>query len=302
MGDMRFDNRVAIITGGGGSLGRSHAIALAKRGCNIVLNDVGGSFKGEGADKGPAQKVVEEIQALGVKCVGNFDDIGSKEGGKNVVKAAIDNFGRVDIVINNAGIIRDVSFHKMTEEDWDKIYSVHVKGVFNVTHAAWPHMRDANYGRIVMTTSGAGLWGNFGQVNYSSAKMAQVGMMNALKLEGKKHNIKVNTIAPIAKSRMTETVMPPPMLAKFQPEAISAMVTYLCSEECDESGAIFEGGGGFYTRVWITQHPGTYIPVEQVTAEKFRDEVRGKIADATQAKAVPGLQEATMGIMKHIKF
>lgn len=302
MADMRFDNRVAIITGGGGSLGRSHALMLARRGCNIVLNDVGGSFKGEGSDKGPAQKVVDEIKALGVKCVANFDDIGSKEGGKNVVKAAIDNFGRVDIVINNAGIIRDVSFHKMSEEDWDKIYSVHVKGVFNVTHAAWPHMRDANYGRIVMTTSGAGLWGNFGQVNYSSAKMAQVGMMNTLKIEGKKHNIKVNTIAPIAKSRMTETVMPPPMLAKFQPEAISAMVTYLCSEECEESGAIYEGGGGYYTRVWICQHPGTYIPVEQVTAEKFRDEVRGKIADATQSKAVPGLQEATMGIMKHIKF
>ena len=302
MGDIRYDDRVAIVTGAGGGLGREHALLLASRGAKVVVNDLGGSFKGEGADKTPAQKVVDEIKAAGGQAVANYDSVATIEGGKNIVRTALDEWGRVDIVINNAGILRDVSFHKMSEADWDSIFAVHVRGAFCVTQAAWTHMKEAGYGRVVMTTSGAGLWGNFGQVNYGGAKLALVGMMNSLKVEGAKNNIKVNSIAPIAKSRMTETVMPPPMLAKFDPKLIAQMVGYLVSEECTLNGAIIEGGGGFFTQCWMEQHPGTFIAPDKLSPESFRDEVLPKINDAKDALPVKGLQEATMGIMKHIKF
>jgi NAD(P)-dependent dehydrogenase (short-subunit alcohol dehydrogenase family) len=302
MSEIRLDGRVAVITGGAGALGRSHALALARRGCSLVLNDLGGSPHGDGADRSAAERVADEVRSLGARCVASTDDIATPDGGRNVVRAALDAFGRVDAVINNAGILRDASFLKMTDEDWAKIFAVHVAGAFRVTRAAWPHMREAGYGRIVMTTSGAGLWGNFGQTNYSAAKMAQIGMMNTLKIEGAKYGIRVNAIAPVAKSRLTETVMPPDVLAKLQPDPISQLVVYLCSEACAETGAIYECGGGWFTRSWLVQHVGTYLAPEGVSAERLRDEVLPKIAEPSDVRALNGAQDVALAMLAHVKL
>ncbi|MFS8070334.1 MAG: SDR family NAD(P)-dependent oxidoreductase, partial [Byssovorax sp.] len=202
--ELRFDGRVAIVTGAGGGLGRSHALLLGSLGCKVVVNDLGGSMHGGGLSRAPAEKVVEEIKALGGDAVVNADSV---EDGASIVKAALSTFGRLDIVINNAGILRDTSFPKLGEEDWDLINRVHVLGAYRVTHAAWGHMRDAGYGRIIFTSSGAGIYGNFGQANYSTAKLGLVGLSNTLALEGRKRNIFVNAIAPVAGSRLTETVL-----------------------------------------------------------------------------------------------
>lgn len=302
MSEIRFDGRVAVITGGAGALGRSHALALARRGCNVVLNDLGGSPSGEGADRSPAEKVADEVRALGVDCVANASDISTADGGRAVIAAALERFGRVDVLINNAGILRDASFLKMSDDDWRKIFAVHVDGAFHVTRAAWPHMREKGYGRVVMTTSGAGLWGNFGQTNYASAKMAQIGMMNTLKLEGAKYGVKVNAIAPVAKSRLTEQVMPPDMLAKLLPDSISQLVVYLASEACAETGAIYECGGGWFTRAWMVQHAGTSLDPEQASAERIRDEVLPRLAVPDDVKALNGSQDAALAMLSHVKL
>ena len=302
MNPIRFDERVAVITGAAGGLGRSHARALARRGCRLVLNDLGGDIHGGGSDASPAETVAREVRELGVECIANSDDIGSAAGGRRIAEAALDAFGRIDIVINNAGILRDASFHKMTDEDWSRIFAVHVDGAFHVTQGAWPHLRRAGYGRVVMTTSGAGLWGNFGQVNYSAAKMAQIGMMNSLKLEGAKYGIKGNAVAPVARSRLTETVMPPNMLAKLEPEVISQLVVYLSSADCEENGAIFECGGGWFARAWMVQHPGTYLEPADATAERLRDEVRAAIADPAAARPLNGSQDAAANLMRFVQF
>jgi NAD(P)-dependent dehydrogenase (short-subunit alcohol dehydrogenase family) len=302
MSDIRLDGRVAVITGGAGGLGRSHALALARRGCRLVINDRGGSARGDGADRAPAELVADEVRALGGEAIANADDISAARGGAAVVQAALDHFGRLDALINNAGFLRDASFQKMAEDDWDAIFAVHVKGVFNVTQAAWPHLRSAGAGRVVMTTSGAGLWGNFGQTNYSAAKLAQIGMMNTLKLEGGKYGIKVNAVAPVAKSRLTETVMPPDWLEKLGPHPVSQLVVYLCSEACEETGAIYECGGGWYARTWLMQHPGAYLAPEQVTAERLRDEVLPALADAASAKALTSSQDAAAAMLRHVQF
>ena len=302
MSDIRLDGRVAVITGGAGGLGRSHALALAQRGCRLVINDVGGNARGEGADASPAAQVVAEVAALGGEAVASIADIATTAGGAAVVEAALNRFGRLDAVINNAGFLRDATFQKMREEDWDAIFAVHVKGAYNVTRAAWPHLREAGAGRVVMTTSGAGLWGNFGQTNYSAAKLAQVGMMNTLKLEGQKYGIKVNAVAPVAKSRLTEAVMPPDWLEKLGPQPVSQLVVYLCSDACQESGAIYECGGGWYARTWLMQHPGAYLAPEQVTAERLRDEVLPRIADPSLAQALHGSQDAAAAMMAHVRI
>jgi NAD(P)-dependent dehydrogenase (short-subunit alcohol dehydrogenase family) len=302
MSDIRYDGRVAVITGAAGGLGRSHALALARRGCALVLNDVGGGPRGDGRDRAPAELVAEEVRALGVDCIANADDIATTAGGQAVVQAALDRFGRVDVVINNAGILRDSTFHKMSDEDWDQIFAVHGRGTFNVTRAAWVAMREARYGRVLMTTSGAGLWGNFGQTNYSAAKLAQIGMMNTLKLEGAKYGITVNAIAPVARSRLTETVMPGDLLEKLGPHPVSQLVVWLCSEACSETGAIYECGGGWYARTWLVQHPGTYLEPDAVTAERLRDEVLPRIADHAVAVPLGGSQDAAVAMMAHVKF
>ncbi len=242
MSDLRFDGRVAIVTGAGNGLGRSHALLLASRGAKVVVNDLGGGHTGGGKSSAAADKVVEEIKAAGGEAVANYDSV---EDGANIVKTAVDAFGKVDIVINNAGILRDVSFQKMSQDDWDLIYRVHVLGAYRVTKAAWDLMREQGFGRIVFTASAAGIYGNFGQANYSMAKLGIHGLAQTLALEGKKKNVLVNTIAPIAGSRMTETVLPKDLIDALKPEYVTPLVAWLCHESNEETGSLFEVGGGF---------------------------------------------------------
>jgi 3-hydroxy-3-methylglutaryl CoA synthase/NAD(P)-dependent dehydrogenase (short-subunit alcohol dehydrogenase family)/putative sterol carrier protein len=257
---LRFDDRVAIVTGAGAGLGRTYALELARRGAKVVVNDYGGARDGSGDGSAtPAEKVVEEIRELGGEAVANYDNVATVEGGQNIVKTAVDAFGKVDILINNAGILRDKSFVKMEPENWKAVQDVHLHGAYNVTRPAMAVMRENGYGRIVMTTSAAGLYGNFGQTNYSAAKMGLVGLMNTLKLEGKKYDIKVNTIAPIAASRLTEDVMPPDLYEKSKPEYVSPLVMCLCSQQCSESGAIFNAGMGYFNRAAVFTGPSTQL-------------------------------------------
>src|SRR5690349_21726613 len=256
MAEIRFDNRVAIVTGAGGGLGKSHALLLASRGAKVVVNDLGGSVDGSGGGSRAADAVVAEIKAAGGQAVASYDGVDTDEGAKKIVGAAKEAFGKLDVVINNAGILRDVSFMKMTDEDWEKVLRVHLYGSMYVTKAAWPLLRENGFGRVVFTTSAAGLYGNFGQTNYSSAKLGIVGLAKTLAQEGAKYNIRSNVIAPIAKSRMTETVMPPDMLAKLAPEFVSPLVAYLCSEECQDNAQIYAVGGGYVSRVAIVEGAG----------------------------------------------
>ncbi len=260
MNKIRYDGRVAIVTGAGGGLGRRYALELARRGARVVINDLGGACDGSGSgSKSSADQVVDEIRALGSDAVANYDNVATAEGGENIVKTAMDAFGRVDIVINNAGILRDKSFMKMAPENWKAVLDVHLNGAYHVSRPAFKIMRKNGYGRIVMTTSAAGLYGNFGQTNYSAAKLGLVGLMNTLKLEGKKYDIKVNTIAPLAASRLTEDVLPPQMFKKMKPEFVAPMVLYLCSERCAQSGEVFNAGMGYYNRAAVMTGPATSL-------------------------------------------
>jgi NAD(P)-dependent dehydrogenase (short-subunit alcohol dehydrogenase family)/putative sterol carrier protein len=255
-----FKDRVAVITGAGAGLGRTYALELARRGAKVVVNDLGGARDGSGhGSSAPADKVVEEIQALGGEAVANYDNVATAEGGENIVNAAVDTFGRLDIVVNNAGILRDKSFLKMTPENWQAVMDVHLNGAYFVTRPAMAAMKENGYGRIVMTTSAAGLYGNFGQTNYSAAKMGLVGLANALKLEGAKYNIKINTVAPIAASRLTEDVMPPDLFEKSSPDFVVPMVLYLCSEACQGSGDIFNAGLGYFNRAAVLTGPAVQL-------------------------------------------
>jgi 3-hydroxyacyl-CoA dehydrogenase/3a,7a,12a-trihydroxy-5b-cholest-24-enoyl-CoA hydratase len=268
--ELRFDGRVAIVTGAGAGLGRSHALLLASRGAKVVVNDLGGSRHGDGKSSAAADAVVAEIKKAGGEAIANYDSV---EDGAKIVQAALDTWKRIDIVVNNAGILRDTSFQKMTQDDWDLIYRVHVLGGFRVTHAAWNHMRDAGYGRIVFTASAAGIYGNFGQANYAMAKLGLVGLSNTLALEGKKKNVFVNTIAPIAGSRLTETVLPKELLDALLPEYVSPLVAYLCHESCEENGGLFEIGGGFVGKLrWERSAGASFklgkpIPPEAIARE-----------------------------------
>lgn len=257
MSDLRFDGRVAIVTGAGGGLGRQHALTLAARGCKVVVNDLGGGAHGGGQSSLAADKVVEEIRAMGGEAVANYDSV---ENGAAIVQTALDHFGTVDIVINNAGILRDTSFIKMSEQDWELILRVHLNGSKSVSQAAWPIMRDKGYGRIVMTTSAAGIYGNFGQANYCAAKLGILGLANCLAEEGRSKNIHVNTIAPLAASRLTETVMPAEMLEMLKPEAVSPLVAWLCHEQCEETKGLFEVGAGYLAKLRWERAGGYFFP------------------------------------------
>jgi 3-hydroxyacyl-CoA dehydrogenase/3a,7a,12a-trihydroxy-5b-cholest-24-enoyl-CoA hydratase len=299
MAELRFDGKVAVVTGAGGGLGRTHALLLGSRGAKVVVNDLGGAPDGTGESKMMAAKVVEEIRSAGGEAVPNYDSVATMEGGANIIKTAMDSFGRIDILINNAGILRDVSFMKMPEESWDIIFAVHAKGAFCCSKAAWPIMREQQYGRIIMTSSAAGIYGNFGQSNYNAAKMAVIGLGQTLALEGKKYNIHTNIIAPIADSRLTETVLPDDIRKKLKPEYVSPLVAYLCSEQCEETGGLFEvGAGSFFHLNWYRSE-GCTMPTEDVSIEKVAENF-GKIIDMSNAKAISSIQESTMSFMANL--
>lgn len=241
-GQLRYDGQVVVVTGAGGGLGKAYATFFGSRGASVVVNDLGGSFKGEGNSTKAADVVVDEIKKNGGKAVANYNSV---EDGDKIIETAIQSFGRIDILINNAGILRDVSFKNIKDEDWDLIFKVHVRGAYKCARAAWPHFRKQKYGRVINTASAAGLFGNFGQTNYSAAKLAQVGFTETLAKEGIKYNILCNVIAPIAASRMTETVMPPDILELMKPEWVVPLVAVLVHKDnTNETGGIFEVGGG----------------------------------------------------------
>ena len=297
MAEIRLDNRVAIVTGAGGGLGRAHALLLASRGAKVVVNDLGGSVDGSGGSSKAADKVVEEIKAAGGQAVANYDGVDTAEGAAKMVATAKEAFGKLDIVINNAGILRDVSFVKMTDDDWAKVMQVHLTGSYNVTRAAWPLLREGSFGRVVFTTSAAGLYGNFGQANYSAAKLGIVGLCKTLAQEGGKYNIKCNVIAPIAKSRMTETIMPPNILEKLLPEFVSPLVAYLCSEELQDTGQTYAVGGGYFSRVAVVEGAGVYIKPDGLTIESIGEQWK-QINDLSKAQPYNTAMEAAGAVMK----
>ncbi|WP_052669623.1 SDR family NAD(P)-dependent oxidoreductase [Nitriliruptor alkaliphilus] len=290
---MDYEGRVAVITGAGGGLGRSHALLLASRGAKVVVNDLGGSRDGSGGGSEMADQVVQEIIDAGGEAVANYDSVATWDGGAAVVQSALDAFGRIDIVVNNAGILRDVSFAKMEEPQLDLVLKVHLYGGFHVTKAAWPHLREQGYGRVINTTSGSGLYGNFGQSNYSAAKLGLVGLTRTLALEGQKYGITANVIAPVAASRMTEDIMPPQLLEVLQPENVSPLVGYLASEACTETGRIFSVGGGYIARVAIVEGPGATFE------DGFGpDDVAAKFDEVTKLELGEGNAEFTHGVME----
>jgi NAD(P)-dependent dehydrogenase (short-subunit alcohol dehydrogenase family) len=276
-----FKGKVAIVTGAGGGLGRTHALELAKRGCKVVINDLGGSMDGSGGSSEAAQKVVAEIKAAGGEAIANGSSVSDRKGVENLVKQTKEAFGRIDILINNAGILRDKSFKKMTLDDFQIVVDVHLMGSAYCTAAVWPIMSEQNYGRIVMTTSPSGLYGNFGQANYGAAKMGVVGFMNTLKIEGQKNNIRINAIAPVAATRMTENLIPQQMLENLGPERVTPGVVYLCSEDAP-SGVILQAMGGRFSVAAIVENQGADLggtPTVEAVAENW-----AKISDLTGAK------------------
>ncbi|WP_062349394.1 SDR family oxidoreductase [Herbidospora yilanensis] len=267
---LRFDGRVAVVTGAGHGLGRSHALLLAERGAKVVVNDLGGALDGTGASAGPAAEVAELIVKNGGEAVANGDNVATPEGAEAIVRQAVETFGQLDIVVNNAGILRDRSLGKITVEDFDAVLAVHVRGSFLVTRAAYPHMKERGYGRVVNTSSPAGLFGNFGQANYSTAKMGLVGLTKSTAIEGARSGITANAIAPIAWTRMTESLLPPEFEARFGPETISPLVAYLVHESCATSGEVFSVGAGRVARVFVAEGPGWHadgdLTVEGIAA------------------------------------
>jgi NAD(P)-dependent dehydrogenase (short-subunit alcohol dehydrogenase family) len=254
-----FEGKVAIVTGSGAGLGRCHALELARRGAKVVVNDLGGSVDGSGGSSTAAQAVVAEIKAAGGQAIANGASVSDRRGAESIVRDAIEAFGRVDILINNAGILRDKTFRKMELDDFTLVLDVHLLGSVYCTKAVWPVMLEQGYGRIVMTTSSSGLYGNFGQSNYGAAKLGLVGFMNTLKLEGQKSNIRVNTIAPVAATRMTANIgIPPEVMARLKPELVTPAVLYLCSDEAP-TGTIIEAGAGYYAKVHMVEGKGVKL-------------------------------------------
>jgi NAD(P)-dependent dehydrogenase (short-subunit alcohol dehydrogenase family) len=294
MSEIRYDGRVAIITGAGGGLGKTYALELARRGASVVVNDLGGAADGTGGGTSMADETVKQINESGGKAVANYDSVATPEGGEGIVKAALDNFGKVDILVNNAGILRDKSFTKLEPQNLDAVLDVHLRGAFFVTQPAFRSMKENNFGRIVFASSGAGIFGNFGQSNYGAAKMGLVGLSNVLAVEGAKNNIKSNVIAPIAKTRLTEQLLGG-LADALDPNYVTPLVCYLCSEQCELTHEIFDIGGGRYARIFVALGQGWVAPkdtipsVEEISAnlEAIRStdgfSVPDSIAGETQA-------------------
>ena len=287
--DVRFDDRVAIVTGAGAGLGRCHALLLASRGAKVVVNDPGGAVDGTGTAAAVADKVVAEIKAAGGEAVANYDSVAEEKAAQRIIDTAMNTWGRLDILVNNAGILRDKSFNNMDMADYEFVNQVHHFGTAYCIKAAWPIMRAQKYGRIVVTTSGSGTVGNFGQANYGAAKMAVVGLINVLRHEGAKYGIRINAISPSALTRMTESLLPPDIGPWMKPELVSPAVAWLCSEECDQNGEIIAATAGGYARVqYFISEGAQFDPAEPVSIEMVRDAL-GRIRDMSDAKPYTGL-------------
>jgi NAD(P)-dependent dehydrogenase (short-subunit alcohol dehydrogenase family) len=290
--DLSFDGRVAIITGAGGALGRSHALELARRGAKVVVNDLGGSVHGEGGATTAAQQVVDEIAGSGGEAVANFDSVTNPQ---SIVQSALDAFGRIDILVNNAGILRDRAFHNMSVEDIDAVLDVHLRGAMALTQLAFKLMREQQYGRIVNTTSASGLFGNFGQANYGAAKAGLYGLTRVLAQEGTRVNIHANAVAPLARSRMTEGLLGD-LTDLLDPKSVTAMVTYLAHESCELNGCVYSVAGTRVARIFMAETPGVVLP--SLTPEAIRDNIEaiddqdGYFVPASLTEAIEIVQRA----------
>ncbi|MDH3641088.1 MAG: SDR family NAD(P)-dependent oxidoreductase [Gammaproteobacteria bacterium] len=286
-----FEGKVAIVTGAGGGLGRCHSVELAKRGAKVIVNDLGGAMDGTGGSSAAAEAVVAEIKAAGGEAIANGGSVSDRQGAKSMVADAMNAWGRVDVLINNAGILRDKSFAKMELDDFQVVVDVHLMGAVYVTHEVFPIMKEQNYGRIIMTTSPTGLYGNFGQTNYGAAKLGQVGFMHSLKIEGAKNNIHTNTICPVAATRMTEDLIPEQAQAGLGPELVTPAVIYLCSEDAP-NGVILQAQGGQYSMACIVENEGVNLGVD-ASAEDIGANYE-QISDLTGAKPRGMLQLSTL--------
>ncbi|XKL65424.1 hypothetical protein PGB90_008844 [Kerria lacca] len=296
MAELSFNGRVVVVTGAGAGLGKSYALLFASRGASVVVNDLGGGRSGDGSSTKAADAVVQEIRSKGGKAVPNYDSVVD---GEKIIQTALDNFGRVDVVINNAGILRDRSFARISDNDWNLILDVHLKGAFKVSQAAWPYFRKQNFGRIIVTSSCAGLLGNFGQANYSAAKMALVGLSNTLAIEGRKNNINCNVLVPTAASRLTEDILPPDLYNELKPELIAPVVLWLCHESCNETGSIIESAAGWAAKVQVVRGAGSLLRksiTDIVTPEDVRDKWSA-VTDMTNASSPGNIQESTVNLM-----
>ncbi|MEU8039045.1 SDR family NAD(P)-dependent oxidoreductase [Streptosporangium sp. NPDC049078] len=290
--DLSFDGRVAVVTGAGGGLGRAHALELGRRGARVVVNDMGTSLSGDGVESGRAAIVVKEIEALGGTAVADVNSVATPEGGEALIQTALSAFGQVDVVVNNAGILRDKTFHNTGPDDVDPVLDVHLKGAFNVTRPAWRVFREQGFGRVVVTSSSAGFYGNFGQASYASAKMGLIGLIKVLAIEGRKYDIKANAIGPVALTRMTEG-FENPIADRMDPALVSSVVAYLCHDSCELSGEVLSAGAGRVARVFVGMTRG-YVN-DSLSAEDVRDHLT-EIFDDTGYQ-VPGNSMAEMELL-----
>jgi NAD(P)-dependent dehydrogenase (short-subunit alcohol dehydrogenase family) len=286
---VRLDGRVALVTGAGGGLGREHALMLARLGAKVVVNDVGATVHGEEAAEAPADRVAGEIVAAGGEAIAHHESIAEPEGATSLVQLAVETFGRVDVLVNNAGILRDKTFAKMSLEDFEAVLAVHLMGTVFCTHAAWPRMLEQGYGRVVVTTSGSATNGNFGQSNYAAAKLGVVGLMNVLALEGERKGVLINAIAPAAATRMTTELIPGDMRDYLGPDLVSSVVAYLCSEACTDTGRIISSVAGNVSRVHYAESPGVQFDPREPLDPDDVEAAWAEINDLSEAKPVsPG--------------